>query len=113
MTAFGCIIDCLIWSTFSRPPTPVHPTQLYESAAALGIAALLGLVLHGRKRYDGQVFLAFVVLYATARFALEFVRDDDRGGLVGLSTSQLIGIALVVAAASVHRVRMAHVRARS
>ena len=92
---------------------PVHPTQLYESAAALGIAALLGLVLHGRKRYDGQVFLAFVVLYATARFALEFVRDDDRGGLVGLSTSQLIGIALVVAAASVHRVRMAHVRARS
>ena len=73
----------------------VHPTQIYESAASLAIAALCLYVVHPRKRYDGQVFLVFVVLYAAARFVIEYFRDDDRGGLVGLSTSQWIGVALV------------------
>jgi phosphatidylglycerol:prolipoprotein diacylglycerol transferase len=77
---------------------PVHPTQIYESAASLAIAAFCLLYVHPRKRYDGQVFLAFVALYAGARFVLEFWRSDDRGGVLGLSTSQLIGLGLVVAA---------------
>jgi len=87
----------------AEPSLPVHPTQLLESAGSLGIAALLLLYVHGRKRYDGQVFLAFVALYAVLRFLLETVRADDRGGLFGLSTSQLIGLGLVVAALAVHR----------
>ncbi len=77
---------------------PVHPTQIYESAASLATAAFCLLYVHPRKRYDGQVFLAFVALYAGARFVLEFWRSDDRGGVLGLSTSQLIGLGLVVAA---------------
>ena len=32
----------------------VHPTQLYESAASLAIAATCLLWVHGRKRYDGR-----------------------------------------------------------
>ncbi|MBN2196387.1 MAG: prolipoprotein diacylglyceryl transferase [Polyangiaceae bacterium] len=86
-----------------EPSHAVHPTQLYESAGCLGIAAFLLLFLHGRKRYDGQVFLAFAALYAGLRFLIEFVRADDRGGLFGLSTSQLFGMAIVVAVAVVHR----------
>jgi phosphatidylglycerol:prolipoprotein diacylglycerol transferase len=82
---------------------PVHPTQIYESFACFAISAVLILWLHGRKRYDGQVFLAFVSLYATTRFVLEFLRSDDRGGLLGLSTSQLIGVGLVGAAYWTHR----------
>lgn len=82
---------------------PVHPTQLYEAALSLAIAAWLYLYLHPRKRYDGQVFAAFVALYAVGRFAIEFLRSDDRGGLLGLSTSQLLGVALVVVAALLHR----------
>src|SRR6185436_18749046 len=81
------------------PSFAVHPTQLYESAASLAIAAACLLYVHPRKRYDGQVFLAFVALYAAARFVLEFWRSDDRGGFFGLSTSQLIGIALIGAVA--------------
>jgi phosphatidylglycerol:prolipoprotein diacylglycerol transferase len=82
---------------------PLHPTQLYESAAALSIFLLL-LWLHRRKRFDGQVVLAYGALYAGARFAIEFFRDDPRGdvfgltSLTGLSTSQLIS--LLVGAAS-------------
>jgi len=81
---------------------PVHPTQVYEAAASLIIAAVCMVVVHPRKRYDGQVFVSFLVLYAIARFLIEFLRRDDRGGLLGLSTSQIVGIAALCFAAIVH-----------
>lgn len=83
----------------------VHPTQIYESAGCFAIAAFLILWLSGRKRYDGHVFLAFLGLYAVVRFLLEFWRADDRGGLMGLSTSQLIGVALVTGIVAFHVAR--------
>ena len=84
----------------------VHPTQVYEAALSIGIAAFCLLYVHGRKRYDGQVFVAFLALYALGRAALEILRADDRGGLAGLSTSQLIGLGLVVVALAIHRARV-------
>ena len=80
-------------------PTDVHlhPTQLYESFAMLIVFFFL-LWLHGRRRFSGQVILAYALLYSVIRFAIEFVRDDPRGDilglttLTGLSTSQLISI---------------------
>lgn len=80
----------------------VLPTQIFESAVCLGIAAFCLFYVHGRKRYDGQVFASFLALYAIGRFLLEFLRDDDRGGISWLSTSQLIGVALVALAALIH-----------
>ncbi|HEX7665679.1 MAG TPA: prolipoprotein diacylglyceryl transferase family protein, partial [Polyangiaceae bacterium] len=64
---------------------PVHPTQIYESAASLAIAAVCYFVVHPRKKYDGEVFVAFVILYAIARCLLEILRQDDRGGVAMLS----------------------------
>jgi phosphatidylglycerol---prolipoprotein diacylglyceryl transferase len=75
----------------------LHPTQLYESAAALLIFLFL-VWLHRRKRFDGQVLTAYAVLYGATRFTIEFFRDDPRGDifglttLTGLSTSQLISL---------------------
>jgi len=86
---------------------PVHPTQIYESAASLAIAAFCLAWVHPRKRYDGQVFAAFLALYAAARFLLEYLRRDDRGGMLGLSTSQLLGVAMIAAAAILHARGMA------
>ena len=80
----------------------VHPTQIYESAASLAIAAVCLLVVHPRKRYDGQVFAAFLALYAVVRFLLEYLRRDDRGGLFGVSTSQWIGVLMLACAAGIH-----------
>src|SRR5262245_41777352 len=77
----------------------LHPTQLYEAAAALVISTVLYYVVRPRKRIDGQVFGAFLVLYGVARFLIELVRADDRGILLGLSTSQWISIPLVAAGA--------------
>src|SRR6185369_1303809 len=80
----------------------VHPTQIYESVVSLAIAAFCLLFVHGRKRYDGQVFATFLGLYAIGRFVLEYLRADDRGGLLGLSTSQLIGVAMMGLAIAIH-----------
>jgi phosphatidylglycerol:prolipoprotein diacylglycerol transferase len=84
---------------------PVHPTQIYESAASLAIAAFCLLYVHPRKKYDGQVFVAFLVLYGVARFLLEILRRDDRGGVASFSTSQLISVGLIGAAVVLHRLR--------
>ncbi len=83
----------------------VHPTQIYESACSLAIAAACLVFIQPRKRYDGQVFVSFLVLYAIARFLLELLRRDDRGLYFGVSTSQWIGLALVGGAFAIHRWR--------
>ncbi|HUG52725.1 MAG TPA: prolipoprotein diacylglyceryl transferase [Vicinamibacteria bacterium] len=77
---------------------PLHPTQLYEAGATLLIFLVL-MRMARRKRFDGQVILAYVALYAVARFVIEFFRGDAvRGTVVGwLSTSQFIGLLTVVA----------------
>lgn len=76
--------------------TPLHPTQIYESAACFLIFFFL-LWLAPRKRFHGQVVLAYVAAYSVVRFALEFLRGDpDRGTWFrgALSTSQLIALLL-------------------
>jgi phosphatidylglycerol---prolipoprotein diacylglyceryl transferase len=89
---------------------PLHPTQLYESFAMLIVFFFL-LWLHRHRRFSGQVILAYALLYAAIRFAIEFLRDDPRGDLLGLttltglSTSQLIGIVIGGAALIVMIVR--------
>jgi phosphatidylglycerol:prolipoprotein diacylglycerol transferase len=75
---------------------PVHPTQLYEAIGCLAIAAFLMVAWRPRKRFDGQLMLLFLGLYAVLRFILEYFRADDRGALLGLSTSQLIGLVVLV-----------------
>jgi len=77
----------------------LEPTQLFESAAELGIFVLLTWLLR-HKKFDGQVFGSYLFLYGIARFFLEFLRDDPgRGSVFGgaMSTTQLIAIALVLA----------------
>src|SRR6476619_669918 len=77
--------------------TYLHPTQLYESFAMLLVFFFL-LWLHTRKRFTGKIILAYALIYAAVRFMIEFVRDDPRGdvfgltSLTGLSTSQLISL---------------------
>jgi phosphatidylglycerol---prolipoprotein diacylglyceryl transferase len=108
----GCLLAGCCFGTVSKGGWALS-FPIYESLASFAIAALLILRLHGRKRYDGQVFLAFVGLYAAARFVLEFWRADDRGALFGLSTSQLIGAILIALAVVAHRARARSLTARA
>ena len=82
----------------------LHPTQLIESFTMLAVFGLL-LYLHRKKKFDGMVLIAYGIIYSIFRFSIEFIRDDPRGDLwgmttlTGLSTSQIIS--LLVAAGSV------------
>src|SRR5262245_61207411 len=72
---------------------PLVPTQLVEAGANLLIFAAL-ILLRKRRRFAGQIMFAYLMLYSVVRFTIEFWRNDPRGELLGLSTSQLISAAL-------------------
>jgi phosphatidylglycerol:prolipoprotein diacylglycerol transferase len=76
----------------------LEPTQLFESAVELANFFLLTWMLK-RKKFDGQVFGAYLMLYGVARYFLEFLRDDPgRGEVFGgiMTGTQLISICLVI-----------------
>lgn len=81
----------------------LHPTQLYESFSMLIVFFFL-LWLHKHKRFSGQVILLYALIYSVIRFMIEFVRDNKRSDLLGLtsltglSTSQLISILIGITA---------------
>lgn len=78
---------------------PLHPTQIYMALNGLILATIL-FALHGRKRFDGQVFFWFIILYGATRSFWELFRGDlIRGFLIQdlLSTSQTIGLISVAA----------------
>lgn len=91
----------LPWAvTFSDPrglaplDVALHPTQLYSAAANFAIFAGLHWVARPRQRFEGQIFGLYLVLEPAARFVVELFRDDPRGALGPLSTSQALGIPL-------------------
>ena len=78
---------------------PVHPTQLYEAFTGFSLMVVC-LVLFPRRRFWGQVLLSMCMLYGSARFFLEYLRDDpERGFALGFSTTQLMSLCLVPVAA--------------
>lgn len=75
---------------------PIHPVQIY---LALGNLIIFILLLEVRlwKKWHGQVFVAYVTLYAIMRFALEFFRDTTESkasALTMLTYSQMISIVI-------------------
>ena len=107
---FGKPTDHFWGVTFTNPlaqqlvGTPLNqalePTQLIESGAELIIFGILTWMF-ARKKFDGQIFGAYLFLYGVARFLIEFLRGDPgRGGPYfggALSGTQLISIGLVLA----------------
>ena len=71
--------------------TPLVPAELFEAGADLAILAIL-LYLFPRRKFDGQVGLAYFVLYSVARFALEFWRTDSLmiGGIKAAQATALL-----------------------
>ena len=77
----------------------LEPTQLFEFAMEMANFFILMWMLK-RKKFDGQVFAAYLILYGVARYFLEYLRDDPgRGSVFGgvMSGTQLISICLVIA----------------
>jgi phosphatidylglycerol:prolipoprotein diacylglycerol transferase len=100
---YGSETDGPIFITFTdaatAAPTNVHlhPTQLYSLTMLLGILAIL-LMFKRHKRFEGQLFFIYLMLYSVGRGFIEIFRGDLRRGFIIediLSHSQLISILLI------------------
>ncbi|MDP3544103.1 MAG: prolipoprotein diacylglyceryl transferase [Elusimicrobiota bacterium] len=83
-----------------------HPTQVYEAALNLvlfGVLVRFVLPRIADKRWrEGAGLASYVLGYAALRFAVEFLRGDDRGAFVlGLSPSQWVALAAAAATLAV------------
>lgn len=90
--------------TFTDPaclaPThvPLHPTQIYSMGGILLIFITLS-ILKNNQRFPGQLFLAYLMLYACVRAIIEIFRGDiSRGFIIDgiISHSQLISILILL-----------------
>src|SRR5882672_6091466 len=78
---------------------PVHPTQLYETAAALAFFFFLSWLYKQKRKAQGEIFLIMCMLYGAWRFAIEFMRGDERPRWLGeLRYSQVVSLALFAVA---------------
>ena len=93
------------WLGVSFPPDslagsvgkPLIPIQLFSSLSLFVIFAIL-LTLKPYKKFDGQLFWVYVLLYGVSRSIIEIFRGDPRGHIWVFSTSQFIGIIFAILA---------------
>ena len=84
--------------------TPLHATQLYSVFLIVTILIIL-LRIKKRQVFDGQLFLSYLILYASGRIVIEVFRGDIKRGFIIdniLSHSQLISLAIILIAASIY-----------
>lgn len=76
----------------------LHPTQIYEAAAAL---LILGALLVGERHwrpFPGRTFWTYLLLYGTVRLVIEFYRGDPRGTIFdSIPTSQFLSALIIPA----------------
>ncbi len=102
---YGKTTDSIFGVTFHHPQsqafplnTPLHPTQLYEFTLLLVMLAVL-LFFKSKKKFDGQLILMYLAMYAVGRSVIEVFRGDIIRGYVFdnlLSTSQFISILVIL-----------------
>ena len=101
--AFGTQTD-LPWGMLSERTQevvsggPVHPCFLYESLWCLLGFVLLHIFSRKFRRYDGQVFILYLIWYGIGRFFIEGLRTDSLiTPFVNLRVSQLLAFVTVIA----------------
>jgi len=78
------------------PEMPVHPTFFYESIWNIAGFILIAFVLVPRRKYDGQVFCAYLGWYGFGRAIIEGLRTDSLM-LGSIRVSQMLAAVLFVA----------------
>ena len=82
-------------SKFAPNGVKLIPTQLISSAGMFLVAGIL-IWYARRERKPGRVGAWYLILYSIGRFFLEYLRNDHRGTVGNLSTSQFISVGIVV-----------------
>ena len=93
---YGKETDSFLGVQFPNLPNPVHPTQLYEALFLFILFAVCSVLLL-KKNFKHNLSL-YLISYGIFRFAIEFLRGDDRGQLIGIiSPSQFWSILMIIA----------------
>ena len=110
--AFGCNTDSILGMTSGKIQSwiernysdgslistqPVHPCFFYESMWCLLGFILLHIVSKKWRKFDGQIFLMYVIWYGTGRFFIEGLRTDSLYAGT-LKISQVVAVISVVTA---------------
>jgi len=86
-------------SHFAPNHVKLFPSQLVMAAGDFLIAAIL--LLYAKKNPSkGKTSALYLMLYSVGRFFVEFTRNDNRGFVGALSTSQFIGIFIFIVGAA-------------
>lgn len=81
------------------PALPVYPTFLYESVWCLLSFLILHIVVNKYRKFRGEVFMLYGVLYGAERMIVEGMRTDSLYiGNTTLRVSQLFSMVIVVVA---------------
>lgn len=96
---YGRETDCPIGivfhnSEFAPNGVSLLPTQIFSSLGDFLIAGFL-IWYAGKQKKDGKVISMYLILYGVGRFIIEIFRNDPRGNVGTLSTSQFISIFMV------------------
>ncbi len=79
------------------PYSPVHPTFLYESLWCIGSFLILLVIYKKFRKFSGQLFLTYGVLYGTGRTIIEGFRTDSLYiGDTTLRVSQVLSAVVVL-----------------
>ena len=81
------------------PFTPVHPTFLYESVWCLLSFVILHIVVTKHRKFKGEIFMLYGILYGAERMIVEGLRTDSLYiGDTSIRASQLLSAIIVVVA---------------
>lgn len=78
--------------------TSVHPTFLYESLWNLVGLALILFLLYRTKKFNGEIFFAYIGWYGLGRAYIETLRADSLYIVGNIKFSVVVGIVCVIAA---------------
>lgn len=79
------------------PTAYVHPTFLYESLWCLLSFVILFIMCQKFRKFSGQIFLGYGILYGMERFVVEGLRTDSLYiGDTNLRTSQVLSLILAL-----------------
>lgn len=72
----------------------VHPTFLYESIWDIGLFIFL-IIYRKNKKFDGEIFLLYSIIYSAGRFWIEGLRTDSLM-LMNMRVAQIISLLIII-----------------
>ena len=88
----GCFLEGCCYGRPISGTGLLHPTQLYES---FFLFLLAGTLIYTERYTKISPLNLYFFSYPVFRFFVEFFRGDDRGSVLGMSTSQWVSIGLL------------------